>query len=107
MGWISPTSAPHLLIDLSADGCQFLSETPLRPGKRLSLSIDAPKASAKAAARVAWSRRSEEHDAWLTGLAIRPRSAQSANRLKTVLDGAVLDRIEITTHRYLKETGKL
>ena len=107
MGWISPTSAPHLLIDLSTDGCQFLSETPLRPGKRLSLSIDAPKASAKAAARVAWSRRSEEHDAWLTGLVLRPRSPQSATRLKTVLDGAVLDRIEITTRRYLKETGKL
>jgi hypothetical protein len=108
IGWVSPASAPHILIDLSADGCHFLSEVELRPGKKLALSIEAsPKNAARAAGQVAWSRRSEQHDAWDTGITMRPRSPAAATRLKTVLDGAVLDRIEITARRYLKETGRI
>ncbi len=109
IGWISPASVPHILIDLSLDGCHFVSKVQLPTGKKLSLSIDAPpgNVSARAAGAVAWSRRSEEHDAWHTGVAMHPRTPNSAARLKSVLDGAVLDRVEITTRRYLKEMGKL
>lgn len=109
IGWVSPASEPHLLIDVSSDGCHFLSKIQLPPGKRLSLSIEAPStdAPARAAGFVAWTRRSEEHDAWHTGIAMKPSSPSSATRLKIFLDGAVLDRVEITTRRYLKESGKL
>ncbi len=109
IGWVSPASAPHILIDLSPDGCHFVSHVELRPGKRLSLAIDAPPGdvTARAVGSVAWSRRSEEHDAWHTGVLMRPRTPAAAARLKIVLDGAVLDRIEITTRRYLKEMGRL
>jgi hypothetical protein len=107
IGWVSPASPPHVLIDLSADGCHFVSKVRLRPGKRVSLLIEAPKApvAARAAGFVAWSRRSEEHDAWETGIAMTPRTPAAAGRLKSVLDGAVLDRIEITTRHYVKERG--
>jgi len=109
IGWVSPASPPHILIDLSSDGCHFISRVQLRPGKRVSLTIEAPHApiAARAAGCVAWSRRSEEHDAWHTGITMKPRTPASAGRLKTVLDGAVLDHIEITTHHYLKEMDKL
>lgn len=109
IGWISTSSAPHILIDLSADGCHFISKVQLPTGKRLSLSIEAPSvpAPARAAGSVAWSRRSEEHDAWHTGVRMRPRTALSATRLKSVLDGAVLDHVEITTRRYLKEMDRI
>ena len=109
IGWISPASAPHILIDLSTDGCHFVSKAQLPPGKRLSLSIEAPssRAPARTTGKVAWSRRSEEHDAWHTGVAMRPRTALAATRLKSVLDGAVLDRVEITTRRYLKEMDRI
>src|SRR5262245_6180158 len=109
IGWVSPSSAPHILIDLSADGCHFVSKVQLPPGKKLALSIEAPSvpAPARATGIVSWSRRSEEHDAWHTGVAMRPRSPLAATRLKNVLDGAVLDRIEITTRRYLKEMDRL
>jgi hypothetical protein len=109
IGWVSPPSAPHLLIDLSPDGCHFLSKTQIPPGKRLSLSIEVPStdATSRAAGFVAWSRRSEEHDAWHTGIAMKTSSPSSASRLKSVLNGAVLDRVEITSRRYLKESGKL
>ena len=109
IGWVAPASPPHILIDLSSDGCHFISKAELRPGKRMSLSIEAPHVdgAARAAGFVAWSRRSEEHDAWHTGIAMKPRHGVSALRLKTVLDGAVLDHIEITTRHYLKEMGRL
>jgi hypothetical protein len=109
LGWVSPSSAPHLLLDLSVEGCHFLTKSQIAPGKRLSLSIEAPPArgTARAAGFVAWTRRSELHDAWHTGIAMKPSTPSSANRLKIVLDGAVLDRVEITTRRYLKESGKL
>ena len=108
IGWISAASRPHILIDLSPEGCRFVSEVELRPGRKLSLSIEAPpgEGAARAAGRVAWSRRSEEHDAWHTGVSMKPRTPAAAARLKIVLDGAVLDRIEITTRRYLKEMGR-
>ena len=109
LGWVSPASEPHLLIDLSQDGCHFLSKSLLRPGKRLSLMIEAPKQDtpARAAGQVAWSRRSDEHEAWDTGVHMKPRTPAAATRLKSVLDGAVLDRVEITTRRYMKETGRI
>jgi hypothetical protein len=109
LGWVSPASVPHILIDLCPVGCRFISKRELSPGRSLSIAIEAPPARApvRASGRVAWSRRSEELDAWHTGIALKPRNAASAERLKIVLDGAVLERIEITTRRYLKEMGKL
>ena len=94
---------------MSTDGCHFVSKVQLPTGKRLSLSIEAPaaRAAARTTGTVAWVRRSEEHDAWHTGVAMRPRTALAATRLKSVLDGAVLDRVEITTRRYLKEMDRI
>ena len=108
-GWISPSSLPHVLLDLSPGGCRFVSEVELKPWKRLALSIDAPPSPmpVRARGRVAWSRRSEEHGAWHTGVSMTPKSPAAAARLKLSLDGAVQDRIEITTRRYLKEMGRL
>ncbi|HTF56189.1 MAG TPA: PilZ domain-containing protein [Planctomycetota bacterium] len=109
LGWVAPASAPHILIDLCPAGCRFISKRELAPGRALSLAIEAPpaRATVRAAGRVAWSRRSEELDAWHTGISMKARNSGSAERLKIVLDGAVLERIEITTRRYLKEMGKL
>lgn len=109
IGWITPISEPHVLIDLSSDGCQFLTKDPLNPGRRLALSIEAPAAdsAARASGVVAWSVRSKEHDAWWTGIAMKPASTVAAARLKHLLDGAVLDRIEIPPHHILKVTGRI
>jgi len=109
LGWITPSSPVYLLIDLSSEGCRFISKTELRPGRRLSLAIEAPgmRGASRVAGRVAWSRRSEELDAWHTGIALDRPGSRAAARIKILLDGAVLDRIEITTRHYLKEIGKL
>lgn len=109
IGWFSPVSSPYVLLDLSSTGCHFVSERELPPGKSISLLIAAPHSPipARCWGRVSWSRRSEEHEAWHTGVTMRARSAASVARLKHILDGAVLDKIEITTRRYLKEMGRL
>ena len=108
IGWVSPASDSHVLIDLSSDGCRFLTKDPIKPGRRLSLSIEAPakEAPARTTGVVAWSVRSEEHDAWQIGIAMKPASSSAAARLKHLLDGAVLDRVEIAPHHFLKVTDK-
>ena len=108
IGWVAPASEAHVLIDLSTDGCRFLTKDPLRPGRRLALSIEAPAAdsTARTTGVVAWSVRSEEHDAWQTGITMKPASSAAAARLKHLLAGAVLDRVEIASHHYLKITSK-
>ncbi len=109
LAWLAPASPVYLLLDVSPRGAHFICRTELPAGQRLRISIDAPalRGTLRAAGRVAWTRRSESHDAWHTGVAFEPLRGRPAALLKNLLDGAILDQIDISTKSYMKQIEKL
>lgn len=109
LGFLNPLSKRHIILNLSEGGLLFISREPFEEGERLSVSLHAPGMEEPVVAkmRVAWQRRSAEFDAYRIGLEFVRLSAVSRRALQSLLQNAVLDKIEITTRVYLKELEKL
>jgi hypothetical protein len=94
--WLSFLKAPsplYLLLNFSEIGAHFISKEALAPGRPLSVVMTGPVSggSAFVAATAVWSRK----------------SARAARVLKLMLEGALLDNVEISTKSYLKEIERL
>lgn len=107
--FLAPYSEKLLLLDFSEGGCHFIAKTPLEPGTALDLELEAPRirGAVHARGRVVWSRRSEHNDVYHAGVEITSISSGSRRVLKNMLDGALLDNVDISTRTYLKEIEKL
>ena len=100
----------YLVLNISQGGLHFIAEEELTPGKQILLEITAPVLSSGVAhtlARVVWTKKSEQHNAYHIGVEFLKMSKQSRVRLKLILDNALLDQIDISTKIYLKEVDKL
>jgi len=104
-----PASPTYLLLNLSVTGCHFICREELAIGTRLFLTIDTPagRSSIRARGVTVWARRSDAQDAWHIGVTFTKVGARSKNLLKNLLDGAILDNIEISTRAYMKQIEKL
>lgn len=112
MGVLSVLRAPspkYLLLNLSESGCHFITRELLSVGDALSLTIDAEKMAAPFRARgeVVWCRKSEELNAHRIGVRFTSIRGKSRTLLKHLLDGAILENIEVSTRIYLKEIERL
>lgn len=107
--FLKPPSSSYLLLNFSELGGHFISREALPAGQALLLSIEAPSAPGTARARgtVVWSRKSEELNAHRVGVAFGALTARSRKLFKFMLDGAILDSVEISTKAYLKEIERL
>ncbi len=102
-------SPRYLVINISQGGLYFISKERLDPGTKIELSIEAPMAAApiSAAAKVVWSRKSADHEAWRTGVKFVKIGDRGGKMLKHVLDNTVIRKVDISTSIYLKEIEKL
>lgn len=102
----SPT---YLLLNVSEQGCHFISKEQIPPGTMVSLTIDAPRLprTIPLAGRVIWTQKSAEVDAFRTGVTFTRVPGKAKPILKTLLDNAILDNVEISTRVYMKEVERL
>ncbi len=109
LAFLKPPSPAYLLLNFSELGAHFITREELAPRRPLLLSIDAPSTAGTARVRGAtvWTRKSEELGAFRVGVEFGALSERSERILKRMLDGAILDSVEISTKAYLKEIERL
>ena len=109
-GLFSALSPRYLVLNICQEGLHFISREEIPIGKKLILFINAPLLDDNlitVKSRTIWTRKSKEHNAYRTGIVFMGLSQQSKNRLKLILDNALLDKIDLSTRVYLKEVEKL
>lgn len=111
-GWASflrPSSSKYHLLNVSEGGCHFITRDELPVGTELSLSMEAPgvRGVIRARGRVVWSRSSTEAGAWRVSVRFDPLGSRARALLKRILDGSILERVEVSTKMYLKGIEKL
>jgi len=106
---LMPPSPRYLLLNVGESGAHFITKEELAAGQPLRLSMEAPavKGSIVVAAEIVWTRKSEEINAFRVGVRFKPFSEGARRKLKTVLDGAILENVEISTKVYIKEIERL
>lgn len=109
VSFLSPHSPKFMLLNISEGGCHFISRDNLAPNDKINLIIDVPKLREPihAKGRIVWCRKSEDIHAYRVGLEFLPLSTPSKKLLKTALESAILDNVEISTRVYLKEMEKI
>ena len=111
-GLLSVLRAPsprYLLLNVSETGCHFITKEELTDGEAISLTLEAPKltGSIRTKGRVIWCRKSEDINAYRVGIQFTSLGGRSRNLLRSLLDSAILENVEISTKVYLKEIEKL
>jgi hypothetical protein len=110
LGLFSTLSEKYLVLDISPNGLHFITKTKPKEKASLLLTITAPLLNDRnihLTGRVVWIKKSPELDVYRTGVVITGISDTHRNRLKLILDNAVLDKIDLSTRIYLKEVEKL
>lgn len=109
LSFVNRPSRRYYLLNLSMDGCYFISQEPLNQGELLKLSIEAPMAGTplQARGRVAWVRKSKDFEAWRVGVEITKISDRHRKALKFVLDNTILKKVDVSTRTYLRDIERL
>ena len=106
---LAPVSARYLLLNVSETGCNFITKDSLAHGQPLSITVVAPglDSSIGGQGRVSWVRKSPEFDAFHVGVEFTKMSPACRSALRSIIDTAVIDKVEITTRIFLKEIERL
>lgn len=98
-----------LLLNFSESGIHFITKEDLPPGQKIHILLEFPKISTalKLTARIIWTRKSTEHDAFRTGVEIVAMADKPRKLLRHVQDNTLLDNVKISTGMYLKEIKRL
>ncbi len=98
-----------LLLNFSEGGVHFITKEELPVGRKIQMLLEFPKitTSLRMTARVIWTRKSAEHDAFRTGVEITGISDKTKKLLRHVQDNTLLDNVKISTGMYLKEIKRL
>lgn len=100
----------YLILNISESGLKFITKDPLNSGDKLKLQIEAPsisKAPVKAKGRVVWVMRSQTQDVWHVGVEFIAIKRKYEGILKTIVDSAILEKVDISTTMYLREIKRL
>jgi c-di-GMP-binding flagellar brake protein YcgR len=108
-GFFEEYSPRYLVLNISEGGAHFIAKDELKEGHALNCQIDAPglQEPLETQARVIWVRKSTEFSAFRVGVEFTAVRKADQPRLKSLLDNAVLDKIDMATKMYLKEIQKL
>lgn len=108
-GFFEEYSARYLVLNISEQGAHFITKDEAKEGQAFSFQIDAPGLDGpiEGQSKVVWVRKSAEFSAFRVGMEITSLRKADQPRLKSLLDNAVLDKIDMATKMYLKEIQKL
>jgi hypothetical protein len=100
----------YLILNISQGGFKLITKNPMNAGDKLKLLIEAPtinKTPLKAQGRTVWVNRSQTQDVWHVGVEFTKIKKKYEGILKTLIDSAVLDKVDISTTMYLREIKRL
>ncbi|MCK5342937.1 MAG: PilZ domain-containing protein [Candidatus Heimdallarchaeota archaeon] len=108
-GMLGNFSDKYLVLNISEVGLFFMSREELIQGQKIKVKfgINGEEQRLQASAEVVWSKKSDEHNAIRLGLKFTAMSGRTRKKLKTLIDGAVLDKIDFSTGIYLREVDRL
>ncbi len=108
-GMLGNFSDKYLVLNISEGGLFFMSREELIQGQKVKVKfgINGEEQRLNACAEVVWSKKSDEHNAYRLGLKFTSMSSRTRKKLKTMIDGAVLDKIDFSTGIYLREVDRL
>ena len=108
-GMLGNFSDKYLVLNISEGGLFFMSREELVQGQKIKVKfgINGEEQRLHVSAEVVWSKKSDEHNAYRLGLKFISMSGKTRKRLKTLIDGAVLDKIDFSTGIYLREVDRL
>jgi hypothetical protein len=100
----------YLILNISEGGLKFITKEPLNSDDKLRLHIEAPtivKASVKIKGHVVWVKRSSTQDVWHVGVAFDSIKRKYEGVFKTLIDSALMEKVDISTSMYLREIKRL
>jgi len=100
----------YLILNISEGGLKFITKEPLNAGDKLRLNIEAPtiiKAPVKVKSHAVWVKRSATQDVWHVGVTFDKIKRKYEGILKTLVDSALMDKVDISTSMYLREIKRL
>lgn len=108
-GFFGSYSDLYLMLNTSEMGMMFITKEELPPGKKLScrLGFEELDGEISVSARVSWNKKSQQHQAYRTGVQITKIGDSDFRKLKAILDNAIGETLQIETGVFLKEIKKL
>ncbi|OHB69735.1 MAG: hypothetical protein A2W23_02220 [Planctomycetes bacterium RBG_16_43_13] len=102
LSFLGASSAKCIVINISEFGLAFVTKGELRPADKIALSIDAPKLAEPIAVngRVLWVKKADDINAYKVGVEFNKLAGRVKSNLKSLLDNALLDSVDIST-RYI------
>ena len=100
----------YLILNISESGLKLITKDHLNNGDKLRLHIEAPtisKSAVKTKGRVVWAKRSATQDVWHVGVAFDKIKKKYEGILKTLIDSAIMEKIDISTSVYIRELKRL
>ena len=109
LSFINSLSERYYLLNLSLEGCYFITRSALKEGESLKLTIEAPLAPSpiQARGRVAWVRKSKDFEAWRVGVEFGRLGDKHRKHLQFVLDNTILRKVDVSTRTYLRDIERL
>lgn len=100
----------YLILNISEGGFKLITKDPMNAGDKLKLLIEAStinKTPLKTRGRVVWVSRSQTQGVWHVGIEFTNIKRKYEGILKTLVDSAVLEKVDISTTMYLREIKRL
>lgn len=99
----------YLMLNTSETGFMFITREQLPPRKTIScrLQFEELDGTIVAKGKVIWTSKSQQHEAYRTGIQLTKISESQSRQLKAILDNAVGETLQVDTGIFLKEIKKL
>ncbi len=110
LAFASSYSEKYLVLNVSEGGMYFMTKEELAVGQNVAVRLDTPKAPemiVKGTAEVMWKTKSQDHEAWKVGVQFSKLSDKALTRLRELIGGAILDKVDVSTTIYLREVERL
>jgi Tfp pilus assembly protein PilZ len=108
-GLFSSASDLYLMLNTSETGLMFISQEELPLGKKMTctLGFEELEGTIQIAGKVIWTRKSQTHQAYRTGIQLLKISETDLQKLRIILSNTIGDTLQIETGVFLKEIRKL
>lgn len=111
LSFLAQGKGPYPLLNLSENGCCFVTTKEPKLGQDIALTISAPpvKNTIGVKGKVVWTKKLmvDNLQGFRVGIAFSELPDSNKRILKVVLDNAILDSVEVSTRLILKEIDKL
>lgn len=106
----SSTSKKYIVLDISKTGIQFITREKFKEGAHLQLNLGAPRLKDEiihAKGHVVWVKDARELHIYVIGVEFSPMEKAEHDKLKFVLDNALMDKVRVSDSVHLHQADKL